>query len=82
MVMLDPLTHSAGLGSESASWHCRDTANPIVPQQELLKFYTHIFFFLGLHLWHNGSSQERGQAGAAAASLYHSHSNARSEQHL
>ena len=29
-----------------------------------------------------GSSQARGQIGAAAASLHHSHSNARSEPHL
>ena len=29
-----------------------------------------------------GSFQARGHIGAAAASLYHSHSNARSEQHL
>ena len=29
-----------------------------------------------------GSSQARGQIGAAAASLHHSHSNARSELHL
>jgi len=29
-----------------------------------------------------GSSQARGQIGAAAAGLYHSHSNARSELHL
>ena len=33
---LDPLTHCAGQGIELASWRCRDTADPIVPQRELL----------------------------------------------
>lgn len=33
--MLDPLTCCAGLGIEPASWRCRDTVYPIVPQQEL-----------------------------------------------
>ena len=31
----DPLTHCPGLGIEPASQRSRDTANPIVPQQEL-----------------------------------------------
>ena len=35
-VMPDPLTHCVGLGMEPVSWCCRDTANPIVPQWELL----------------------------------------------
>ena len=30
----------------------------------------------------HGGSQARGQIGAVAAGLYHSHSNARSEPHL
>ena len=30
------LTHSAGLGITPGSQRCRDTANPIMPQQELL----------------------------------------------
>ena len=30
------LTHCAGLGIKPASWHCRDTSNPITPQRELL----------------------------------------------
>ena len=35
VAMPDPLTHCARLGIKPASWHCRDTANPVVPQQEL-----------------------------------------------
>ena len=30
------LTHCAGLGIEPASWHSTDTADPVVPQWELL----------------------------------------------
>ena len=37
-------------------------------------------FFLGLHLQH--TEIPSGQTGAAAAGLYHSHSNARSEPRL
>ena len=33
--MLNPLTHCDGLGIEPASWHCRDAADPGVPQQVL-----------------------------------------------
>ena len=29
------LTYCAGPGMEPASWHCRDTTDPVVPQQEL-----------------------------------------------
>ena len=36
IAMLDPLTHRAGPGFEPVSWCCRDAADPIVPQQELL----------------------------------------------
>ena len=35
----DLLTHCAGPGIKPASWHCRDAANPIVPQWELLFIY-------------------------------------------
>ena len=45
------------------------------------------FFFFFLFLFRAatvayGGYQARGQIGAVAAGLYHSHSNARSEQHL
>ena len=40
------------------------------------------FFFPGPHPVANGGSQARGPVGAAAAGLYHSHSNTRSEPHL
>ena len=42
-------------------------------------FYFILFVFLGPHPY--GSSQARGQIGAAAAGLHHSHSNARSLTH-
>ena len=43
----------------------------------------YLFLFLWPHLWHmEGSSQARGEIGAAAAGLCHSHSNTRSELHL
>ena len=32
---LDPLTFCAWQGIQPVSWHCRDTANPLVPQREL-----------------------------------------------
>ena len=35
---LAPLTHCARPGIELASWRCRDTTNPIAPQQELQLF--------------------------------------------
>ena len=35
VVTRDPLTNCAGPGVEPVSWHCRDTANPIVPQWEI-----------------------------------------------
>ena len=46
-----------------------------------------LFIYLSIQLFRaapvaHGSSQARGQIRAAAASLYHSHSNARSELHL
>jgi len=34
----DPLTNCARPGVEFVSWCCRDTANPVVPQWELLFF--------------------------------------------
>ena len=33
----DPLTHCVGPGIKPASWRCRDTADPITPQRELLE---------------------------------------------
>ena len=33
---LDPLSHCAGPGIKLVSWCCRDTANLVAPQQELL----------------------------------------------
>ena len=41
-----------------------------------------VLFFLGLPCAAYGSSQARGQIGAAGASLRHSHSNTGSEPHL
>ena len=43
-----------------------------------------LFFFciLGPQLRYTEVSQARGRIGAAAASLHHSHSNARSKHHL
>ena len=41
--------------------------------------YLFIYCFLGLHIQHNGWSQAWGRIRAAAADLYHSHSNARWE---
>ena len=38
MAMSDPLTCCAQLGIKLASWCCRDAADPIAPQQELLVF--------------------------------------------
>ena len=35
IAMPHPLIHCAGLGIEHVSWHCRDTAHPVVSQQEL-----------------------------------------------
>ena len=40
------------------------------------------FFFLGLHLQHIDVPRLRGQIGASAASLHHSHNNTGSELHL
>jgi len=33
---LGPLTHCTRLGIEPVSWCCRDAADPVAPQQELL----------------------------------------------
>ena len=35
---LGPLTHCTGPRIEPASWHCRDTADPVMPHWELLFF--------------------------------------------
>ena len=52
-------------------------------------FFIYLFLFLGLHLrhlevsyWISGSSQARGQIGAAGAGLHHSHSYVGSETTL
>ena len=42
--MLDPLTHCAGPGIEPASWCCRDTSDPISPQQERPRFVCGFLF--------------------------------------
>ena len=47
-----------------------------------LSFFFLTFFFLMAAPAAYGSSQARGGIGAAAASLHHSHSNARSEPNL
>ena len=48
--------------------------------QFLAQYSFHIFFFLfRAAVMVHGSSQARGQIEAAAAGLYHSHSNARSK---
>ena len=49
---------------------------------EFVNFYFLFFVFLGLHPWNMEIPRARGQIGATAASLFHSHSNARSELHL
>ena len=33
--ILDPLTHCTGPGIRPETWHCRDTASPIVPEWKL-----------------------------------------------
>ena len=43
--------------------------------------YSFFFLFTATHIAY-GSSQDSGQIGAAAASLHHNHSNARSELRL
>ena len=40
VAMPDPLTYCVRLGIKPASWHCRDTANPVVPQEEPLFWKT------------------------------------------
>ena len=47
-----------------------------------ISYYLLIFFLFMPPPAVNGSSQGRGQTGAAFAGLHHSHSNARSEPHL
>ena len=44
---LDPLTYCTGLGIEPVFWCCRDTANAIEPQWELLRFkFVPVYFSL------------------------------------
>ena len=38
VAIVDLLTHYAGPGIEPTSWHCRDAADPTVPQQKLLSY--------------------------------------------
>ena len=45
-------------------------------------FFIYLFCFLGPYLRHMEVSQARSRIEAEAASLHHSHSNARSELHL
>ena len=47
---LDPSTRCAGPGMEPASWHCRDTADPVASQQKLQHFNLIDFIHL---LWFN-----------------------------
>ena len=35
VAMSNPLTHCAGLGIQPVTFHCREAADPIVPQWEL-----------------------------------------------
>ena len=57
--MPDPLTHCSGLGMEPVSWRCRDAANPVAPQQELLILFssTVIYKRMSMPLGHWVSSQ-------------------------
>ena len=51
--MPDPLTHFAGAGIELASWRCRDAANPIAPQPQLLgTLFSHKVFKEIPPVWH------------------------------
>ena len=50
------LPHCTQLGIESVSWHCRDTTNPVVPQQELPHIYIHIYCFS--YIFHYGLLQD------------------------
>jgi len=75
MAMLDPLTHCVQLGIEPTP----------LQQPELLQVGFFFFFFLCLFratLVAYGRSQARGQIGATAAGLHHSHSNAGSKPRL
>ena len=53
-----------------------------VPQYLQPCFFVLFFFFLRAAPMAYGDSQARGQVGAVAASLHHSHSNVGSEPHL
>ena len=43
MTVLDPLTHCAGPGIKPVSWCCRDVADPVAPQWELLSVLLFLF---------------------------------------
>ena len=55
----------------------------IAIEADFILFYFYFIFFLFMAVpVANGSSWARGQTGAAAADLCHSHANTRSEPHL
>ena len=62
-VMPDPLTYCTGLGLKPLFWHCKDTADPIVPQWESLILFmfgcTHGMQFLGHNLLHHRGTPQR-----------------------
>ena len=66
-------------GSQTTSWEALPYSILFILLSFFLSFF---FFFLGPCPMAYGSSQVRGHIGAAAASLHHSHSNARSEPSL
>ena len=49
----DPLTHCAWPGTEPASWHCREAADPIALQRELRKYG--FLFVQGQHRAHGNA---------------------------
>ena len=57
---LDPLTHWARPGTEPASQHCRDAADPVAPQQEfhLLNFLLTKAILLTNENWWNSFTQK------------------------
>jgi len=73
--------HQAGI--KPASQCSRDTADPDALQQEFqLQWFYFTFCLIRATPSAYGGSQARGWIGAAAASLYHSHSNTRFEPRL
>ena len=80
------LTRSAGPGIKPESQGCRDASDPIVPQWELLTFFSFLsfFFFFFFFPVAYGNSRARGRNRGTAAGLHHhhSHSNKGSEPRL